>query len=143
MAAKQRKRDAVGNLRELATELGVAALGREGDLSKDDFIKFHSSVAAKGATPEHKERLDAAMQLYLGGATVLPALPLAPPLPGLVSQPTGPQAGSQAAAAAESSTSQVAADGFRLRSSACLFTWNSTEKHRNGETERAPFGGVS
>jgi hypothetical protein len=62
--AKQRKRDAIGNLRELADELGVPANRRQADLSKFDFVAFHSAVARKGSTPEHRARLDAAVRCW-------------------------------------------------------------------------------
>ena len=64
--AKQRKRDAVGNLRALADELGVTTNRKKADLTKSDFVELHANVARHSSTPEHKGRLDAAMQLYIG-----------------------------------------------------------------------------
>lgn len=115
--AKQRKRDAVGNLRVLASELGLETNRRQADLTKEAFLVLHTQVAIQTMTPQHRARADAAMQLYLGQAAAPAALPQVPALPILL--PPLPGAASSSQPAAESD-----ADGFRLRSSACLFTWN-------------------
>lgn len=129
MDAKGRKRDAVGNLRELADELGVTVNRRKADLTKDDFMAFHDEVKTRSATPKHRARLDAAMQLYFGAAMVLPplqGLPAVPVLPGLAPQPPA-AAPPNLQGAAGSSNAEAAEEGFRLRSSACLFTWNGRQ----------------
>lgn len=135
--AKQRKRNAVGNLRELASELGLdtdrAGVGRRSDLTRDDFTTLHTQVSAHSTSPEHKARADAAMQLYLGSAPAPAALPQAPPLPGLLPQIPGAANSSQPAVA--SGADQPPEDGFRLRSSACLFTWNGQHFARTGEEQ--------
>ena len=110
MEPKQRKRDAVGNLRELAQELGVTAGPSASDWKKEDFLIVHRSVeaSAKG-TPEHRQKATDALALYFG---TVPSLPV-PPFPLLP-----PIAGAAPAAS-------PAPEGFRLRSTSCLLTWNA------------------
>ena len=119
--AKQRKRDAVGNLRDLAAELGVDMGGRrKADLSESDFLALHSGVLAEARTPEHHRRAAGALNLYRGpDDSGLPAVPKLPSLPVAVGG-----VGSSGAADVASAPEE---NGFRLRSSSCLFTWNSTE----------------
>ena len=51
-SAKQRKRDAVGNLRSLADEVGADAGGRRvADLSATDFDALRGRVAERASTP--------------------------------------------------------------------------------------------
>ena len=110
MEPKQRKRDAVGNLRELAQQLGVTAGPSASDWKKKDFLIVHRSVEASAqGTPEHRQKATDALALYFGTA---PSLPV-PPLPLL-----SPIAGAAPAAS-------PAPEGFRLRSTSCLLTWNA------------------
>ena len=110
VARKQRKRNVVGELKALAAELGCERK-RQLDLSKDEFVSFHTALTAASRTPEHRQKFDSAWQSFVSGAEL-------PPLPSLPS--LGPPAEASAA------TSSVEADGtFRLRATACLFTWNS------------------
>ena len=51
-SAKLRKRDAVGNLRELADELGVPRIAKLQDLSEQAFFTFHGEVLAKAGAPK-------------------------------------------------------------------------------------------
>ena len=51
-SAKQRKRDAIGSLKGLASELGFTHVhSQASDLSRDDFMKFQNDVMEKSATP--------------------------------------------------------------------------------------------
>lgn len=120
--AKQRKRNAVGSLKGLASELGIVhGFAGSSDLTRDDFVAFQKNVLAKSTTPEHRSRADAALQLYLGNtpSQAKATLPKVPALPSVL-----PQA--PPATAAGSTPSQGSDAGFRLRSIACLFTWNSS-----------------
>ena len=94
--AKQRKRDAVGSLKGLASELGLAhPFGRNPDPSRIDFLSFQSDVLAKSSIPEHRRRADAALQLYLGNAPSQgqAALPKVPALPSVLPQAPSATAG--------------------------------------------------
>ena len=71
-SAKLRKRDAVGNLRELADELGVPRIAKLQDLSEQAFFTFHGEVLAKAGTPKDRRRSDAALDLYKGFPAVQP-----------------------------------------------------------------------
>jgi hypothetical protein len=123
MDAKSRKRDAVGNLRTLAQELGVDIGGgrRMSDLVEADFLALHQSVAAQTSTPEQQQRVSEAMHLYKG---TLPAVPKLPALRVAVSEAKASGAAGPALGA-EASADASADHGFRLRSTSCLFTWNN------------------
>ena len=82
MAAKQRKRDAVGNLRDLAEEIGLPTEARrKADLTETDFLEFHTRVVNHTTTPEHRQRCADALQMFKGNSQ-LPQLPTVPALPG-------------------------------------------------------------
>ena len=67
MEPRQRKRDAVGNLRELAQQLGVATGPSASDWKKEEFLTVHRSVeASPQGTPEHKQKATDARALYFG-----------------------------------------------------------------------------
>ena len=112
---RQRKRDAVGNLRNLASELGVGHEFRKTDLTKAEFESLGQKVNAVAQTPEHKRRLKEAIETYSGSsdAHVLPILPNLPPYP------------------AASNTDEADAKEFRIRSSSCLFTWSLNSIYTN------------
>ena len=110
---KQRKRNAVGDLKQLAQELGCDGK-RQQDLPKDEFVAFHTELVSASSTPEHRRRLDSAWSSYFAG-TDLHLPPLVPPLPTMAAS-AGPLAGS---------SNDGGGGGSRLRSTACLFTWNS------------------
>ena len=55
--AKQRKRDAVGNLRDLAAELGLQVERRRPDLTKGEFDDLQKKVTSAARTPDHKRRV--------------------------------------------------------------------------------------
>ena len=77
---RQRKRDAVGSLRNLTVELGVEDIDRKNpDLRKVEFQKLQQKVDALAQTPEHKRRLKEATDGYLG-TSVVPVLPRIPML---------------------------------------------------------------
>jgi hypothetical protein len=51
-SAKQRKRDAVGNLRDIADELGMSLDTRKkADLAEAEFLVMHSHIMGQAATP--------------------------------------------------------------------------------------------
>ena len=56
-SVKLRKRDAVGNLRELADELGVQRTAKLQNLSEQAFATFHGQVLAKAETHPPRPRL--------------------------------------------------------------------------------------
>ena len=80
-ANKQRKRNAVGEMKELASEVGCSPK-RQLDLSRDEFESLHSDIAAACRTPEQRKRLESARQMYFACPEPA-ALPAAPPLPQL------------------------------------------------------------
>ena len=93
-SAKQRKRDAVGNLRSLADEVGADAGGRRvADLTATDFDALRGRVAERATTPDQQQRLHAAVAMYRGEGASGAGVPTLPPLP---ARPSG-------AAAAEAS----------------------------------------
>ena len=99
LSSKQRKRNAVGDLKAVAAELGCATRPTP-DLTRDEFLKFSGEVAQHCQTPEQRKKLDDARNLYFEGQEP-PALPMLPALPNLPegsAAPSGPQA-----AAADSS----------------------------------------
>ena len=52
--AKQRKRDAVGSLQGLASEIGFAhGFNRSSDLTRNDFMKFQKDVLAHWGQQPH------------------------------------------------------------------------------------------
>ena len=114
LPAKQRKRNAIGTVKNVAAELGLSS-PRPSDLAREEFLAFHATVLGQSRTPEHKKRLEEARGLYFAGQE-LPNLPNLPELPGL-----------QTASSSTADASRLAETGagFRLRSTACLFTWNS------------------
>ena len=67
VARKQRKRNVVGELKALAAELGCERK-RQLDLSKDEFVSFHTALTAASRTPEHRQKLDSAWQSFFSGA---------------------------------------------------------------------------
>ena len=76
--SKQRKRDAVGNLRDLAVDIRVDVAGRrKADLAESEFVALHQEVLVQASTPEHRQRAAEALRLYRG--------PLLPPVPKLPS----------------------------------------------------------
>jgi hypothetical protein len=83
--AQTRKRNAVGQLKELASELGVPTVALRGisDCSKSVFLEVHKSVEAKLSTPKHRTRSQQALQLYFGGAMAVPKLSAVPKLPAM------------------------------------------------------------
>ena len=81
VARKQRKRNVVGELKALAAELGCERK-RQLDLSKDEFVSFHTALTAASRTPEHRQKLDSAWQSFFSGAEML-SLPATPSLPSL------------------------------------------------------------
>ena len=61
--AKQRKRDAAGNLQCLADEVGVESGGRKvADLSATGIDALRESAAERASAPEQRQRLDAAAE---------------------------------------------------------------------------------
>ena len=140
--AKTRKRDALGKLRDIAFELDVPHDRRKADFSAAAFEALHVEVLQQSSTPEQRRGAAEAMALFRGLAEQavqlpqVPALPKpAPPtppvrqpyvplpplpaLPGHAAQPDLAQEGGKE----EDGTIE---GGFRLRSSSCLFTWNSS-----------------
>ena len=125
--AKSRKRTAVGQLKQLAEEIGVVAVRGRGasDMNKAEFLQAHQVVAASASTPEHRSRAEHALQLYLGDGVALPILPTVPALPHEASQASGGSAPAPSEADGDSDSEEGADKGFRLRSKSCLLTWNS------------------
>ena len=80
--AKQRKRDAVGNLRALAHELGVPS-ARKSDMPESEFLALHYEVVAQAHTPQHRDRAAEALRQYSDGPVVLPPIGQLPALPAL------------------------------------------------------------
>ena len=93
--ARDRKRLAVSDLRDVAQEVGVTPPMKKPDLSKGEFQELHASVKCEAGTPELHLRLVEIMNRYEGMDPS--AVPRSP------SETTG----------------------FRLRSTSCLFTWNN------------------
>ena len=119
--ARQRKRDATGQLRELASELGVSYSARKPDLSKQDFEQLHATVMTALRTPDQRDRAAHAAALFDGdGGHAEHSLPAVPPLPAIAHSAGQPSQ--------QANEEPVPEDGqaFRLRSSACLFTWNNS-----------------
>ena len=81
--AKQRKRDAVGNLRDIADELGMSPDTRnKADLREGEFLVLHDRVLGPAATPEQRQRVADTLGMYKGNLPATPGLPMVPPLPG-------------------------------------------------------------
>ena len=114
-AAKERKRKAVVQLRELAQEVGVEQNRRKTDLSRADFAAAHATVRAVCRTAEQQQRADALLATFSG--EVESALP---PVPAAAGQEAQPEPGAQPEPDAQAETKE-----FRFRSTSCLFTWNS------------------
>lgn len=121
MSSKQRKREAVTNLRDLAESVGLTPSRKRPDMGRIEFEALCEEVLEKACTPDQRQTAEQAKRHY-NASDVLPPLSSLPPLPG-------------AAPADESSQQEgegeepVEGDGregpFRLRSTSCLFTWNS------------------
>ena len=123
MAAKDRKRTAVSDLRDLADELGLHVRRCRVDLFASDFTAFHAQVVAACITDAQKRRAADALSQYR-------TVPL-PPLPVAAAPPAGAQPASGADSYAATNASNVggAADApgeFRFRTTSCLFTWNNS-----------------
>ena len=81
-SAQVRKRRAVSALRNLADEVGVDAVGRQGDLNASSFRRFYDNVLPVCSTPEQRRRAEAALAEYENRVLhALPAVPRLPPLP--------------------------------------------------------------
>ena len=73
--AKERKRKAVSDLRDLAEELGLVVNRRDADLSDAAFRAAHAEVVAACRTDAHKQRATVVAASFRGeGAPRLPAL---------------------------------------------------------------------
>ena len=139
--AKTRKRDALGKLRDIAFELDVPHDRRKADFSAAAFEALHVEVLQQSSTPEQRRGAAEAMALFRGLAEQdvqlpqVPALPKPAPPPPPMRQPYVPMPplpalpghAAQPELAPEESEEQDGPieGGFRLRSSSCLFTWNS------------------
>ena len=126
MAAKDRKRNALSELRDLADELGMQVSRRKVDLSVADFNALHAQVVALCRTEAQRRRAADAQARYR--TDPLPPLPVAhgagAPAPMAGAQP-GAAAAAAPAGAPEGGGAEDAPGEFRLRSTSCLFTWNN------------------
>ena len=61
MSAKERKRKAVADLRDLSADLGLPANRRQGDLAAAAFTAAHAQVVAACRTAEQRQRAAAAL----------------------------------------------------------------------------------
>ena len=113
---KQRKRDAVGNLRDLAQQYGLTPARRQTDMSRSAFETLTREVEAKALTPEHKSSLNSIKAAFLG-SDAHGALPSIPPLP----------ASAPHMATGSSASKEAPRSTFRLQSTSCLFTWNNNQ----------------
>jgi len=131
----QRKQAACGELKSLATEVGVPLPHSAADLKKDDFSDLLRLVLAACATPDQHARAEKAQKTYDGtgllplvtdGQSSQPASAAAPgdvhddgqaAQPGVAASPVDQPASTD-------STDQRAA--YRLRSKSCLTTYSSS-----------------
>ena len=124
---KDRKRKAVADLRDLAAELGVAMSRRLPDLTETAFNAAHAQVVAACHSDDHRQRATAVAAAFKGEGA--PHLPAVAGRGGRGGQRLGGPGLAPAAqqGAAEQPAQEERPEAFRLRSSSCLFTWNSHE----------------
>ena len=118
--AKLRKRDAVGNLRDVAEVLGVRQLSSRNkpDSTEPEFVDLHDKVAAKAASLEHRPQV-APRRLHCTGAPTSRCCQMCQNYSRRLQRPLRRRL-------APSEAQNATSEGFRLRSSSCLFTWNNT-----------------
>ena len=81
--AKRRKRQAVADLRSVATAVGMTPSRALPDMSAADFTEFHREVSAQCSTPEQRVQAVGALSMFHGrpvedAAQALPAVPSLP-----------------------------------------------------------------
>ena len=76
--AKFRKRDAVGNLRKLAEELGMPLPTKKTDLAETEFTTFQQDILSQARTPDHRRRAADAIEMFKGTLSTAPWLPPVP-----------------------------------------------------------------
>ena len=121
--SKQRKRDAVGNLRNLADELGVEVGARnKSDMIEADFVELHASVLGQATTPQQRDRAAQALQHFRGQPPPAAPLPALPPLPALEEPMAAPPHQPEPVEPEQSPYEAPKNDGasFRLRSGSCF-----------------------
>ena len=104
--ATTRKRKACSQLRALASELGVARVGRSADLKRDEFENLLTTVVNQCQTPEQRSRADDVRKLYHDELPAeVPCTDAVPPEFPLLGGP--PEPAGIAAASASNNTSTV------------------------------------
>ena len=123
-ATTRRKRNACGLIKELAADLNItdAEFPSGADFNREQFALAANFCETHCRTPDQRERLEQARGLWAGNIVDLPAVPTLP----AIGRGRSSSAAECAAPQAEVSE-QVAKAPFRLRSTSCLFTWNSSE----------------
>ena len=116
--ARDRKRKAVSELRDLAAELGVPTDRKLPDLTAVAFTAAHAQVVAACRTDQQRQRAAALAAAWKGEGA-----PSLPPVAGRGGQQ--PQGQGLAPGAPDQLPQEEHPEAFRLRSSSCLFTWNS------------------
>ncbi|CAJ1441512.1 unnamed protein product [Effrenium voratum] len=110
----QRKRAACGELRALASELGVQDDNLRLDMTAEQFRRAAGRLVESCATPDQRRQLERAVNRYQNIVV--------PPLPG--------RAAENARCQGEEAGVEEARRTFRLRATGCLFTYNSADFRR-------------
>ena len=120
--AKNRKRAAVDELRNLAEALGLEVDRNRSELNKADFDAFYVAVTAACHAPDQVQTAQNSLKKYKGqsdeassSVPVLPPISIASATPA----PSTPATGAPARMPCDPE------EGFRLRCSSCLFTYNN------------------
>ena len=104
MTAKERKRQAVHDLREVAADIGLAESRRPSDLTSTDFQQLKTRVLASCVSPDQRRRVQEAADKFAGLHSSVPPLP----------EPVGDTAPPQVDTSGQEAQGVT---GFRLRGS--------------------------
>ena len=110
----QRKRAACGELRALASELGLQDNSLRLDMTAEQFRRAAGQLEERCATPEQRQQLERAVNRCQNLEV--------PPLPTRAAQNAGGGAAREAG--------EDARRNFRLRATGCMFTYNSADFQR-------------
>jgi hypothetical protein len=120
----ERNRSAAKELRKLALELGMAKVGRNADLNKDQFQELLDEVKQSSLTAAQELQVEALGTLYVGPSTADEPQPTQTSLPS--SSSAVPQLQREGASSSDATAAQTLEAGqpFRLRWKSVLHTYN-------------------